>query len=110
MKHLKSFLLLSILILNGCTHYESQVALGAIAGASTGALIVDRNYNNYPRASYDRYSRGYGYGQQRTMYTQPIRQSTYYVPYHPAYRDAYGGYHPGNGNTYGYKTITHPQY
>ncbi len=46
------------ILLNGCS-YEERVALGAVAGASIGALAVDSSYRSYPQPCYPQPQRPY---------------------------------------------------
>ena len=69
---MKNVLLILItgLVLNGCTHYESRLALGAVAGAATGALVADSTTPYYGghgggyRQPYYSGNKGYGYNYQ----------------------------------------------
>ncbi len=51
MKYILIFV--TLFVFSGCTPYETRVALGAVAGASAGALIADSTYEGY--YPHDRY-------------------------------------------------------
>jgi hypothetical protein len=67
MKNNVLMLLTTLIALNGCSHYEQRVALGAVAGAATGALVADSTYGGYGYG-------GYGHG----GYVRPRYATPYY--------------------------------
>ena len=81
-----TLLVIATMLFTGCSHYEQTVALGAIAGGATGALIADQTYT--PHYGYG-YGHGYGY-HGNTSYGHPIHYGGY---------DNYGGYYPNRRYT-----------
>jgi len=78
-------------LINGCTYYEQRVALGAVAGAATGALVADSTAPHYGGYRQPFYS-GYGY---TNHYSQtpppPLRVGSPYAHIR-SNRDAYDAY------------------
>lgn len=101
MKFKLILIVITALVLNGCTHYESRVALGAVAGAATGALVAD--------ATTPYYGNGYGgghYGGYRPRYYE-IRSQT---PPPPLRVGSKGAYIRSNRNAYdAYKFSSYPR-
>ena len=106
MKSLKLLIFtLVILFMNGCTHYESRLAMGAIAGAATGALVADSGYGGgygggYVPHVYNNHRIYYG---PAHYYTSPNNQLGYYggvkgYPRHAVKRVGNGPY-----DRHGYK-------
>jgi len=65
-------MILTALAFGGCSHYDQTLALGAVAGAATGALIADSTYDHG-------YSGGYGYhGHSVDPYTGSVYGTPFY--------------------------------